>query len=134
MIMRTATKADPDPELLTVALRIWPRMLVVTVDNLACVTYIAGLAGKYVFFAVVANFLASFAVLWKTVKVTEKKDSEDRKGQIPKEEIPRLAIKNEKDVPSEDGEVSENDLIQLYLKYHKSNSDQDQIFYHSLQE
>ena len=115
MIMRTASKADPDPELLTVALRIWPRMLLVTVDNLACLTYIAGVSGKYVFFAVVANFLASFAVLWKTVKVTEKKNSEDSKGQIPKEEIPRLAIKNEKDVPSKDGEESEDAPIEMSL-------------------
>ena len=59
--------------------------------------------------------LASFAVLWKTVKVTEKKDSEDSKGQIPKEEIPRLAIKNEKDVPSKDGEESEDAPIEMSL-------------------
>ena len=56
MIMRTADKADPDPELMTVALRVWPLMLIVTINNLVFLTYLAGLSGKYVFIAIIANW------------------------------------------------------------------------------
>ena len=109
LVMRTAGKADPDPELTTVALRIWPLMLVITITNLVCLVYIAGLSGGYVFIAISVNFLTTYVVLWKTIKVTEKGDSRERKEQVPKEEIPRLAIENE----TEDNEESENAGIEM---------------------
>ena len=114
MIMRTADKADPDPELMTVALRVWPLMLIVTINNLVFLTYMAGISGGYVFIAIGVNFLTTYFVLSKTTKVTEK-DPGDRKEQIPKEEIPRLSIENEKDTPSENKEESENDAIEMSL-------------------
>ena len=107
LIMRTADKADPDPEITTVALRIWPLMLVITITDLVSLVYIAGLSGGYVFIAISVNFLTTYAVLWKTIKVTEKEDSRERMKQAPKEEIPRLAIKNEK----KDNEETENCLL-----------------------
>ena len=114
--MRTADKADPDPELMTVALRIWPAMLIITLTDLTCLVYIAGISGGYVFFAISVNFLATYVVLWKTIKVTQKEVSGDRKEQVPKEEIPRLEIKNEKDaVPSEEKEESENAAIEMSI-------------------
>ena len=113
--MRTADKADPDPELMTVALRIWPLMLVITITDLVFLVYMAGLSGGYVFVAIAVNFLTTYVVLWKTTKVTQKEDSGDRKDHIAKEEIPRLAIENENDAPSEDKEEPENDAIQMSL-------------------
>ena len=111
--MRTADKADPDPELMTVALRVWPLMLIVTINNLVFLTYIAGISGGYVFIVIFVNFLTTYVVLWKTLKVPQKKDSGDRKDQVPEEEIPRLEIKNEKDAPSEDKEEPENAPIEM---------------------
>ena len=94
MIMRTADKADPDPELMTVALRVWPLMLIVTINNLVFLTYMAGISGNYVFIAIFVNFLTTYIVLWKTIKVPQKRDSGDRKDQAPKKEIPMLAVEN----------------------------------------
>ena len=111
MIMSTADKADPDPELMTVALRIWPLMLVITFTDLVFLVYMAGLSGGYVFIAISVNFLTTYVVLWKTIKVTQKEDPGDRKEQVPKEEIPRLAIENEK----EDKEEPENAAIEMSL-------------------
>ena len=111
--MRTADKADPDPELMTVALRIWPAMLIITLTNLTFLVYMAGISGGYVFIAIVVNFLATYVVLWKTLKVPQKKDFGDGKDQVPKEEMSRLAIENEKDVPSEEKEESENAAIEM---------------------
>ena len=68
LIMRTADKADPDPEITTVALRIWPLMLVITITDLVCLVYMAGLSGGYVFVAISVNFLTTYVVLWKTMK------------------------------------------------------------------
>ena len=93
LIMRTADKADPDPEITTVALRIWPLMLVITITDLVCLVYMAGLSGGYVFIPISVNFLTTYVVLWKTMKVIQKEDSEERKKQVPNEDIPRLAIK-----------------------------------------
>ena len=111
--MRTADKADPDPELMTVALRIWPAMLIITLTNLTFLVYMAGISGGYVFIAIVVNFLATYVVLWKTLKVPQKMDSGDGKDQVPKEEMSRLAIENEKDVPAEEKEESENAAIEM---------------------
>ena len=113
--MRTADKADPDPELMTVALRIWPAMLIITLTNLTFLVYIAGISGGYVFIVIFVNCLATYVVLSKTIKVTQKEDSRDGKEQVPKEEIPRLVIKNEKDVPSEEKEESKNAAIKMSL-------------------
>ena len=63
LIMRTADKADPDPEITTVALRIWPLMLVITITDLVCLVYMAGLSGGYVFVAISVNFLTTYVVL-----------------------------------------------------------------------
>ena len=100
--MRTADKADPDPELMTVALRIWPAMLIITLTNLTFLVYIAGISGGYVFIVIFINFLATYVVLWKTMEVTQKEDSRDRKEQVPQEEMSRLAIENEKEASSEE--------------------------------
>ena len=113
--MRTTDKADPDPELMTVALRVWPLMLIVTINNLVFLTYIAGISGGYVFIVIFVNFLTTYAVLWKTLKVPQKKDSRERKDQVPEEEIPRLAIENEKDAPSEEKEESKNAAIEMSI-------------------
>ena len=113
MIMRTADKADPDPELMTVALRIWPLMLVITLTDMVFLVYMAGLSGGYVFVAISVNFLTTYVVLSKTIKVPQKEDSGDKKAEVPKEEIPRLAIENEKDAPSEDKEESESAAIEM---------------------
>ena len=113
--MRTADKADPDPELMTVALRIWPAMLIITLTNLTFLVYIAGISGGYVFIVIFINFLATYVVLWKTIKVTQKEDSRDGKEQVPKEEIPRLEIENEKDAPSEEKEESKNAAIEMSI-------------------
>ena len=113
--MRTADKADPDPELMTVALRIWPLMLVITFTDLVFLVYMAGLSGGYVFIAISVNFLTTYVVLWKSIKVPQKEDPGDRKEQVPKEEIPRLAIENEKDAPSEDKEEPESAAIEMSL-------------------
>ena len=86
-------------------------MLVITITDLVSLVYIAGLSGGYVFIAISVNFLTTYVVLWKTIKVTEKGDSRDRKEQVPKEEIPRLAIENE----TEDNEESENAGIEMSL-------------------
>ena len=88
MIMRTADKADPDPELMTISLRIWPRMVLITIADLLFLAYIAGLSGGYVFIAIFINFLTTYGVLWKTLKITSREDSGDRKEQ---EQIPMLA-------------------------------------------
>ena len=115
MIMRTADKADPDPELMTVALRIWPLMLVITFTDLVFLVYMAGLSGGYVFIAISVNFLTTYVVLLKSIKVPQKGDPGDRKEQVPKEEIHSLAIKNEKDAPSEDKEEPESAAIEMSL-------------------
>ena len=109
--MRTAGKADPDPEITTVALRIWPLMLVITITDLVSLVYMAGLSGGYVFVGISVNFLTTYVVLWKTMKVIQKEDSEERKKQVPKEEILRLAIKNEEENKKE----SENAAIEMSL-------------------
>ena len=113
--MRTADKADPDPELMTVALRVWPAMLIITLTNLTFLVYIAGISGGYVFIVIFINFLATYVVLWKTMEVTQKEDSRDGKEQVPKEEIPRLEIENEKDAPSEEKEESKNAAIEMSI-------------------
>ena len=111
--MRTADKADPDPELMTVALRIWPAMLIITLTNLIFLVYIAGLSGGYAFITIFVNFLTTYLVLWKTMKVTKKEASGDRKEQVPQEEMSRLAIENEKEASSEDKEESEGAAIEM---------------------
>ena len=78
MIMRTADKADPDPELMTVALRIWPLMLVITITDLVFLVYMAGLSGGYVFVAIAVNFLTAYVVLWKTTKVPQKEKNTEQ--------------------------------------------------------
>ena len=76
MIMRTADKADPDPDLMTVALKIWPLMLVITITDLVFLIYMAGLSGGYVFIVISVNFLTSYVYLWKTIKVTKEERQE----------------------------------------------------------
>ena len=110
--MRTADKADPDPELMTVALRIWPAMLIITLTNLTFLVYIAGISGGYVFIVIFVNFLATYVVLSKTIKVTQKEAFGDRKEQ---EEVPRLSVENEKNAPSEDKEESEGAAIEMSI-------------------
>ena len=100
-------------QVVTVALRIWPLMLVITITDLVFLVYIAGLSGGYVFIAIFINFFTTYVVLWKTTKVTQKEDSEDRKEHAPKEEIPRLAIENEKDALSEEKEEPESSSIKM---------------------
>ena len=99
--------------MMTVALRIWPAMLIITLTNLIFLVYIAGLSGGYAFIAIFVNFLATYVVLWKTIKVTQKEDSRDRKEQVPQEEMSRLAIENEKEASSEDKEESEGAVIEM---------------------
>ena len=86
-------------------------MLVITITNLVSLVYMAGLSGGYVFIPISVNFLTTYVVLWKTIKVIEKEDSEERKKQVPKEDVPRLAIKNEKENKKE----SENAAIEMSL-------------------
>ena len=109
--MRTADKADPDPELTTVSLRIWPRMLVITIADLVFLVYVAGLSGGYIFIAIFVNFLLTCVVLWKTTKVTQKVDSRDRKEQVPEEEIPMLAIRNETEAACQKAREEEESFL-----------------------
>ena len=72
LIMRPADKADPDPDVMTVLLRIWPYMLVVTVADLVIIVFIAGLTGEYVFVSIIVGFISTFGVLNTTTKETLK--------------------------------------------------------------
>ena len=90
-------------------------MLAITITDLVFLVYMAGLSGGYVFVAIAVNFLTTYVVLWKTIKVTQMEDSRDREEQVPKEEIPRLAIENEIDSHSEDKEEPENDANEMSL-------------------
>ena len=76
LIMRPADKADPDPDVMTVLLRIWPYMLVVTVADLVIIVFIAGLTGEYVFVSIIVGFISTFGVLNTTTKETLKPEKE----------------------------------------------------------
>ena len=41
--------------------------------------FMAGLSGEFNLIAITVNFLTTYVVLWKTIKATEKEDSEDKK-------------------------------------------------------
>jgi len=63
LIMRTADKADPDPDFTTVIIHIWPLCLVLTLAGLVLLVFLAGLIGPYIFFTLFFFFLSTYAVL-----------------------------------------------------------------------
>ena len=99
LIMRPADKADPDPDVMTVLLRIWPYMLVVTLADLVIIVFIAGLTGEYVFISIVVGFVSTFGVLNTTTKDTVKTEKETIiKKEVQKGPSLTLVIENEKEV------------------------------------
>ena len=69
LILRPKDYSDPDPKLATVLLHIWPLMILVTLANLVFLVFIAGLAGPYIFPALLLCYAANYAVLRMFCKV-----------------------------------------------------------------
>ena len=74
MIMRTRDEADPNPEISTLVLRVWPYMIASTIANLALLVCMGGLLGGYIICCLVLNFFSVFT----TLKLTAKHFKEER--------------------------------------------------------
>ena len=115
MIMRTRDEADPNPEISTVILRVWPYMIVTTIANLALLVCMGGILGGYIFCCLVLNFLSVFT----TLKLTAKHFREE-KGRVS------LKKKKKKRVNSDEekmGAKVENEVVQLSTQHRKVDTD-----------
>ena len=74
MIMRTRDEADPNPEISTLVLRVWPYMIATTIANLALLVCMGGIFGGYIFCCLILNFLSVFTTLTLTAKHFRKKE------------------------------------------------------------
>ena len=74
MIMRTKDEADPNPEISTLVLRVWPYMIASTIANLALLVCMGGILGGYIFCCLALNFFSVFT----TLKLTAKHFREER--------------------------------------------------------
>ena len=66
MIMRTKEERDPNPEISTLGLRVWPYMILSTIANLGLLVCTGGILGPYIFCSLVLNFFTVFGALKMT--------------------------------------------------------------------
>ena len=78
LIMRPPGKADPDPQFMTVLLRIWPLTFLVTVDYLCILVCTAGLIGRYIFLTLCLGFILTYTVLNVVKKIRKKMERKKR--------------------------------------------------------
>ena len=74
LILRPKDKSDPDPELTTVLLFIWPLMLLTTVADLLLLVCIAGLTGILIFPVLVACFGINYTVIRRVCREIKRRD------------------------------------------------------------
>ena len=78
--MRPKSKSDPDPDLATVLLFIWPWMLLITLADLLLLTFIAGLTGALIFPVLITFFGVNYLVI--RIICREIRAQGDREGQV----------------------------------------------------
>ena len=82
--MRPKHQSDPDPDLATVLLFIWPLMLLVTLAELVLLVFIAGLTGQLMFPALLLCLPFNYAAIKAFCKeVTGGSDVEGQTGDAP---------------------------------------------------
>ena len=82
-IERSLDKADPDPALFMVLMRVFPLMLVVVVNSLAMWVMIAGLIGPWVFPALLITFATDYSLVRAFIQEVysdERKKKEDEQN------------------------------------------------------
>ena len=85
--MRPKHQSDPDPDLATVLLFIWPLMLLVTLAELSLLVCISGLTGQLIFPALLLCLPFNFAAIKAFCKeVTGGGDIEGQTGDAPENE------------------------------------------------
>ena len=72
--MRPKDKSDPDPELTTVLLFIWPLMLLITVADLLLLVFIAGLTGIFIFPVLLLCFIINYGVIRLACQEIKRRD------------------------------------------------------------
>ena len=78
--MRPKSKSDPDPDLATVLLFIWPWMLLITLADLLLLTFIAGMTGALIFPVLITFFGVNYLVI--RIICREIRAQGDREGQV----------------------------------------------------
>ena len=63
LILRPKSKSDPDPDLATVLLFIWPLMFLITLADLLLLSFIAGLTGALIFPVLLLCFGVNYVVI-----------------------------------------------------------------------
>ena len=72
LIMRTADKADPDPDMTTVSIHIWSQGSELNALTKASFLFFAGLIGEYIFSPLAVFFLSTYAVLTDQKRASKK--------------------------------------------------------------
>ena len=98
--MRPKSESDPDPDLATVLLFIWPWMLLITLADLLLLTFIAGMTGALIFPVLITFFGVNYLVI--RIICREIRAQGDREGQV------EGGLELE-DVSAQDGERSQGE-------------------------
>ena len=102
LILRPKDKSDPDPELMTVLLFIWPLMLLITVADLLLLVFIAGLTGILIFPVLLLCFGINYIVIRLVCRETIRRDDIESQNQSePKQE--EDSIQNEEGASEQNG-------------------------------